>query len=170
MYAIVDGDLIVGRTTVIQPHGLRLDGGNYRQLRFDGSDIVDISSLGESVFYIDADGIKHVVEGEGWQALACRFDDSLVLDEGIWRIRSSADDALDKVLEIKDECQRRIYSRWDQAQQWNALAGADGYTSEDLAECLSWVNSCRASRDALINHPDLVELDVTDDQYWPAIS
>lgn len=165
---VVRDDLVIGKHNgnfgIALPY--EFSGVAISNLRLLGGKVFDASNLDK--WFIDDHGVKHVVESDGRQALDCRIDDNLVFDNGVWRVRGSVDDEQGRASAIKDECQRRIYSRWDQDQQWNALAGADGYTSEDLAECLSWVNSCRASRDALLNHPDLVELDVTDDQHWPA--
>lgn len=92
MFAIFDSDLVIGRTTEVQSHGVEVDQSSYFNLRFDGSDLVDISTLGLTVFYVDSDGVKHIVEGEGWQELECHYDDVLVLYNGLWRVRTEADD------------------------------------------------------------------------------
>jgi hypothetical protein len=91
MFALIKVDLVIGRTTVSQTHGIKIDAEVYSNLRFDGSKLVDISTLGLTVFYIDSDGIKHIVEGDGWQELECKFNDALVFNEGLWRIQTSTD-------------------------------------------------------------------------------
>ena len=92
MFALIKNDLVVGRTTVVQSHGVMLDSSSYFNLRFDGSKLVDISTLGLTVFHVDSDGIRHIVEGDGWQELECHYDDVLVLHDGVWRARTNADD------------------------------------------------------------------------------
>ena len=92
MFALIKNDLVVGRTTEVQSHGVMLDSSSYFNLRFDGSKLVDISTLSLTVFHVDSDGIRHIVESDGWQELECHYDDVLIFDEGLWRVRTNADD------------------------------------------------------------------------------
>jgi hypothetical protein len=99
----------------------------------------------------------------------CPIGSSCILDEGsgvyIFNLPTKSEE--DQTSLTHAECKRRIYSEWDADQQWNALAGADGYTEQDKIDCLNWVNACRSSRDAILSHEDILTIDVTDDQYWP---
>lgn len=130
MYALIDRDLLVGRTTESQSHGIKLMSSSYYNLRFDGREIVDISSFDELVFYIDADGVKHIIEGEGWQELTCSFDDDLVLDGGVWRIRNAQGDLdaeIQRVLDLRSSAYKLesdpLYIEWqfDQTEEGEQL-------------------------------------------------
>lgn len=62
------------------------------------------------------------------------------------------------------ECSRRINTHWNQIGQINASLGV--YGEEDAANCAAWISSNRAALVALLAREDLLEIDVTDDQYW----
>lgn len=92
MIAKINGDIVIGKmkgniTGVPIPSEL-LDLPAAR-LRFDGINIVDAKEYNQ--FYIDADGIKHIVDDGSWQALMCSFDDVLIWEDDIWRIETDAD-------------------------------------------------------------------------------
>jgi hypothetical protein len=97
MYALLKADMVVGRTTVKQSHGLKIDQAVYSKLRFDGSALIDISVLGFAVFYVDSNGVKHIIEGENWQELECRYDDALISDDGLWRVRNDTDLVIERL-------------------------------------------------------------------------
>jgi len=63
------------------------------------------------------------------------------------------------------ECTRRINEHWNQIGQINASLGV--YGEEDTANCAAWISSNREALIALLASEDLLEIDVTDDQYWP---
>ncbi|WP_394178505.1 hypothetical protein [Marinomonas posidonica] len=64
------------------------------------------------------------------------------------------------------ECTRRINIHWNQIGQINASLGI--YGEEDKAACAAWISANREALIALLDRDDLVELDVSDDQYWPS--
>lgn len=68
--------------------------------------------------------------------------------------------------QAKEEATRRIESRWDKVGQANVALGL--YTEQERAECVHWINSHRQALEALIASPDLVDLIISDDAYWPA--
>lgn len=63
------------------------------------------------------------------------------------------------------ECTRRINAHWNQIGQINASLGV--YGEEDTANCAAWISSNRTALVALLAREDLLEIDVTGDQYWP---
>jgi len=63
------------------------------------------------------------------------------------------------------EATRRIESRWDKVGQANVALGL--YSEQERAECVHWINSHRQALEALIARPDLVDLIISDDAYWP---
>lgn len=63
------------------------------------------------------------------------------------------------------ECSKRINAHWNQIGQINASLGV--YGEEDSAACAAWISSNRAALVALLAREDLLEIDITDDQYWP---
>lgn len=58
-------------------------------LRFVEDKFVDVSS--ETEFYVDQDGLKHAVQGEGWAKIACGIDDHLELRDNKWVAVSQLD-------------------------------------------------------------------------------
>jgi hypothetical protein len=137
MYALIKADMLVGRTTVKQSHGLKIDQADYSKLRFDGSALIDISVLGFAVFYVDSNGVKHIIEGENWQELECRYDDALILDDGIWRVRNVADDyigLLSSVLNEREAAYKTesdpLYMEW----QYDGTAEAEQKWRDKVAE------------------------------------
>ncbi len=91
---VVRDDLIIGHHN--GGFGLdlprHLSDVSFSSLRYNGAKLIDISAIGLAVFYVDAGGVKHIIEGDGWQELECHYDDVLVLDNGLWRVRIDADD------------------------------------------------------------------------------
>lgn len=63
------------------------------------------------------------------------------------------------------ECTRRINAYWNQIGQINASLGV--YGELDTANCAAWISSNRTALVALLAREDLLEIDVTDEQYWP---
>jgi hypothetical protein len=63
------------------------------------------------------------------------------------------------------ECSKRINAHWNQIGQINASLGV--YGEEDTASCTVWISSNRAALVALLAREELLEIDVTDDQFWP---
>ncbi|MBU2710802.1 hypothetical protein [Zooshikella harenae] len=93
MKAILDRDLIIGTVTG-HCNGIEipvyLHNHKLYTLRFNGEDIVSISQYKK--FYIDKTGIKHIIQhNSAWQPLVCDFDDELILENGIWRIKNNND-------------------------------------------------------------------------------
>lgn len=67
---------------------------------------------------------------------------------------------------VRSEAKRRITGVWPEWAQVNAVRGA--YGEEAKASMESWVDDHRTVVDALLARDDLVDLDVTDDQWWPS--
>ncbi|WP_051311532.1 hypothetical protein [Zooshikella ganghwensis] len=112
MKAIIDRDLIIGTVSghcdgieipvYLKKH--KLD-----TLRFDGEDIVSMSQYKK--FYIDENAIKHVIQhNSAWQPLVCDFDDELILDNNIWRIKNNSDKYYEAIDRIKAK-RRSDYTR-----------------------------------------------------------
>ncbi len=62
------------------------------QLRFDGTAIVDASTITD--WLIDDDGKKRLPAmhvAKTWQTIACNFNDVLILDIDVWRVETDAD-------------------------------------------------------------------------------
>lgn len=70
-----------------------------------------------------------------------------------------------KELIVKAEATRRIESQWDNAGQNNVALGL--YTESQREDCINWINDHRAACQAIIERPDFLDLDVTDNSIWP---
>lgn len=71
----------------------------------------------------------------------------------------------EQTLLAKSQCTKRINLHWNQIGQINASLGV--YGELDTANCSAWISSNRTALIALLTREDLLEIDVTDDQYWP---
>jgi hypothetical protein len=89
---VVKDDLIIGKHD--GAFGLELPKDlsdvSVSNLRFLNGKFLDVSDW--TNWFIDGSGVKHVVEGSGWQELECHFNDVLILDDGQWRVRKNVDD------------------------------------------------------------------------------
>ena len=65
----------------------------------------------------------------------------------------------------QEECSKRINAHWNQIGQINASLRV--YGEEDAAACSAWISSNRKALVALLAREDLLEINVSDDQYWP---
>ncbi|AYV20489.1 hypothetical protein [Vibrio mediterranei] len=134
MYAIIQNDLILGRTSEPQKHGQILkETAQFDQLRFDGEKIVSVADLALEQFYIDNLGQKHIVDfGEGWQSLTCQFGDQLVRDNGVWRVRNTDDDHLEDKQKVdqfrQSEYTRRVRPYLEEADIKKHMGDQDEYT------------------------------------------
>lgn len=88
MKAILDGDLVLAVATGsvegpdLPPAFIGVPPG---RLRVVHGVVVDVGAT--SVFYIDDQGRKHAVAGDGWQELACGWSDPLAQDNaGVWSV------------------------------------------------------------------------------------
>lgn len=43
------------------------------------------------LFYVDRIGMKHTYDSGGLQSLSCNFDDTLIKEAGVWRVKINAD-------------------------------------------------------------------------------
>lgn len=60
------------------------------RLRLYNGSVVEADAF--SQFYIDPLGVKHVEQLDAeWQELSCAFDDELILDTGVWRVKTELD-------------------------------------------------------------------------------
>ena len=91
MYAIIEGDLVVGisqnktfANCIPIPDDMVID--DFDKFRYDGNEIIDVSNV--TTFYIDSEGNKHIIQSDtSWQELQCKWDDILKQDEnGIWQV------------------------------------------------------------------------------------
>ena len=76
-----------------------------------------------------------------------------------------------KAKEIKasianSECKRRIELHWDDIGQRNVAIGGV-YTTAQEADCKKWISDNRTALAAILARTDILNIDVTDDQYWP---
>ncbi|WP_288739557.1 hypothetical protein [uncultured Rheinheimera sp.] len=68
---------------------------------------------------------------------------------------------------VKSESTRRIALLWDSAGQANVALGI--YSDGEQQACIDWINAHREACQAIIDRPDLLELDITDDSLWPVV-
>lgn len=89
---VVKDDLIIGKHDGAFGFVLPKDLSDVSasNLRFLDGEFFDVSDW--TNWFIDSFGVKHVIEGHGWQELECHCDDVLVLDDGQWRVRTDVDD------------------------------------------------------------------------------
>lgn len=97
VYATTHGDLVLGYApdgAVVPPalQGLETEVLFRRAFFVDGA-IVDGADL--DTFFIEPNGIRHAVAGEGRQELECSWDEPLVREDGVWRVRAVGDDLAD---------------------------------------------------------------------------
>ena len=64
------------------------------------------------------------------------------------------------------ECTKRINLHWDDIGQRNVAIGGI-YTTAQEADCKKWIGDNRAALAAILARTDILNIDVTDDQYWP---
>ena len=103
MFAILNNDLVVGRTTQVQTHNIELASSvDITKLRFDGVKCLDMTIEERMSFFIDEYGRKHIVSNENWQPLECHFNDVLVKDNDVWRVRNAEDDYQDAYQAVDD--------------------------------------------------------------------
>lgn len=67
---------------------------------------------------------------------------------------------------VRRESTRRIESLWSIAGQSNVALGL--YSEAERQACVDWINAHRAVCQALIERPDLLELEISDDSLWPS--
>lgn len=67
--------------------------------------------------------------------------------------------------QVKAEATRRIESKWDKNGQANVALGL--YSGEQAQECRDWITLHIEATNTLINKEDLLEIDVSDNIYWP---
>lgn len=134
MFAIIQNDLILGRTTEPQVHGQKLESSvPFHHLRFDGERIVNVNTLDIDEFYIDEQGQKHIVNAPGeWQALACSFQDVLVSENGSWRLRNVMDDYLEEIQKVdhfrQSEYTQRVRPFLEEAEIKKHMGDQNEYT------------------------------------------
>jgi hypothetical protein len=68
---------------------------------------------------------------------------------------------------VRDEATRRINQRWNAAGQANVALGL--YSDEQRQDCIDWINSHRDAANSLIARSDLLEIDVSANEHWPAL-
>jgi len=95
-YYIVE-DLIQG---LLNPGSLVPD-VNYLRYNPKTKEVIDIRKLPQPyTFYIDEKGIKHILQlNQNWQPLQCNYDDELINDNGIWRVKTEAEKLQEKIQE-----------------------------------------------------------------------
>ncbi len=169
MKAIIDGDLVVGFgdgdvAGIDVPEEFR--GLPAERIRYASGELVDISEVQE--FFVDRNGVLHVVDGDGRKAITCEWNAQLVCDKasGTWRARTVAEVVAPA---IKQECQRRIYAEIDAFAQANLSAERHRLTSEEQATYdagLDWIRSMRSKCVELIGNADAT---FRDDSHWPDV-
>ncbi|MGB0940819.1 MAG: hypothetical protein ACPGUE_00385 [Marinomonas sp.] len=112
MFAILNNDLVVGRTTQVQTHNIELTSSvDITKLRFDGVKCLDMTIEERTSFFIDEYGRKHIFSSESWQLLECHFNDVLVKDNDVWRVRNAEDDYQDAYQAVDDARQAAYTAR-----------------------------------------------------------
>jgi hypothetical protein len=105
--------------------------------------------------YWDEDGTKHTIKEVGEEV-----PEGALLEAPIIPPTLEQQTAL-----ANAECTKRINTHWNQIGQINASLGV--YGELDTANCSAWISSNRTALIVLLGREDLLEIDVTDDQYWP---
>ncbi len=162
MFAVLKDDLVIGTATgqYVGPEiPVPLRALRREQLRFDGTNIVDIAAITQ--WYIDDGGAKHLAQSDpGWQSLTCGWDAALIDDAGTWRVVNDADTltrakaAAKRRLSTLAEVQRQRYItpgdgkaaiyalKRDEALRWQAIIDALG---TPILGDFPWINA-RATR------------------------
>lgn len=156
MRALWDGDMVIGWVTGVGegvPVPVSLLGLPQERLRYDGEAVVDAADY--SLFYVDPQGRKHITEGDGRQALACEWDDPLVLDGGTWRLESEAD--------------RSARARRDGARRVDALAEEARlqFITPGAGQALVYENKRREAEDCLA---EVAAAQTPDPQDYPLLA
>ena len=133
MFALIDKDLVLGRTTNPQPHNVKVsEGVRLSDMRFDGSQLVDVSGYVDYQFYIDSEGYKHIVQHDEWQPLICGFNDALVNESDIWRVKSADDVYQEQRKAVDDKRQfeytQRVRPYLEEADIKKHMGDQDEYT------------------------------------------
>ncbi|KZM40953.1 hypothetical protein OA92_15345 [Marinomonas sp. SBI22] len=72
-----------------------------------------------------------------------------------------------KLAEVDAECTRRIELYWNQVGQLNAALGV--YSDENAAACKHWITANLNARETLLERADIINIDVTENEYWPEL-
>lgn len=108
------------------------------------------------VEYWDDNGQRHVISELGEE-----------IPEGAFLEESQVPVTVKKQMGLAGaECTKRINSKWNWLGQINASLGI--YSDDEIEACKQWISDHRSALADLLAMDDLVELDVTDDQYWPS--
>jgi hypothetical protein len=92
--------------------------------RFDGATVVDAATF--NTFYIDANGVKHIVAAAGWQQLACAYTDVVAQTNGVWAVVSALAQAQGaKITTLSAVCEAQITGGFTSS----ALGAAHTYPS-----------------------------------------
>ena len=94
IYAILDGDLVVGVANGVAsgvPVPDALMAVPRDRLRWNGAALVDAAAINS--FYLDPFGRKRIAQGDpSWPAVTCAYDAAVIDDGGTWRLSTTADD------------------------------------------------------------------------------
>lgn len=71
----------------------------------------------------------------------------------------------EQVAIASNECRARIEVEWSLAGQSNVNLGI--ITGDEAIKCKAWIISCRDVYEGMKTRSDILDIDVTDDQYWP---
>ncbi|WP_038292052.1 hypothetical protein [Zooshikella ganghwensis] len=101
--AVVSYDLVIGKVCGdVEGHPIpnKLDQVPIHALRWNGEAIVNAHDY--TAFYIDQQGIKHIIQHElSWQPLHCQFDEALLHKEGHWCVKNPMDHYLTQRAQVK---------------------------------------------------------------------
>jgi len=140
-------DLITGFITG-DADGVDLPHNELQYLRYNPKTkkVIDIRQLPQPYkFYIDEKGIKHILQLDpSWQPLECNWDDELVNDNGMWRVKTEEEKLQERkeqnkrnMLRLQKERLEQILDRYGYID----LADVQYYTSQNDTEAkaiLSW--------------------------------
>lgn len=119
----------------------------------DGAWLYVVDNIGKE--YWLADGSKHTIRKLGEDVPEGALLEAPVIPQTIEEQTALAN----------AECSARINKYWNQVGQINA--SLDVYGEEGKAACTAWISSNRVALVALLGRLDLLDIDITDDQYWP---
>lgn len=112
MKAITSKDLVIGRLSgigagVTIPETLMDVPLN--KLRFNGTAVVDGSKFGNGTYFIDDDGVKHIIQhNDEWEEIRVDFDATVIKDEDGWRETVPADSDNDIIEVYSDEMDKHL--------------------------------------------------------------
>lgn len=157
MYAILNGDIVAGRADLVD--GPRIPEAfqalSPDRLRYVDGAFLDAQTL--STFWIDAAGRKHAASLDpAWQEVDCGLDETLLNDNGQWRVETAAETA--------DRAHRALWAGIRAERNWR-LSRSDWTVLADAPLDVTAQDAWKAYRQALRDVPST--FGAPEDVIWP---